>query len=434
MLTAGTVNGYTADEDGVYWIFAGDPVTLDHGKVEPGKHFVTWTVSYPSAYNKETGELVVAPKLDGTAVIVTAQIVNNANATVQVNAPMFTVTGLNGYQVGSAIVTPSAGAEIVVTYNPLNIKELGTAIYWVNDNGAIVQTGNTITYRVPAIGGTLTAICAPAAENSTLVVFQNGASTVGTKVISYATYTADDSTIVLPSTPALGTLTVDGWAYNGKKVTDKEIKDLIGTTNVICLVPNVVANIATITVNGTEMTVDVDEYTHLTADASKDGKYFTNWTVSEEGKPDQTFDTEILTYKFKGGEVVTANYKSDDPVARKPVTTVIGNYADNKLVITGLYQTPEGYTMVDAGIIYTTTDMGAADINVEAADVVVKHVTIKDLKSATYTVTLTFKSEVKNVYFRSFVTYRDVDGNEVVIYSDGRTVFNAKTGLVTTEA
>jgi len=430
--TGATVVGEVAEEDGSYWFFDGEYITLKHGTVEAGKHFARWAITGgASIINADVDKnqlLVVAGETNYA--YVAAVFESNNEVTVQISAPYFNVTGLTSAQIGNVVITPSAGAKITVTYSDPTNGIFGDILYWINDNGAIIGTSNVLEYTVPANGGTITAICSSAvAGNDITVVFQNGTAKIGTKVLNYAKYTtADLANLYVPALPALGTQKVLGWSIDGTtelvnpdgivaaiEAAVKADKTEIVFVPAIAVPENVKVEIA---VEGeTVDTVEVNPtvFSVITTDYEVEGKVFSHWVVN-----DVEVHADELVYKFTVDTTVEAVFVDADlGISRNPIVELFYDANAQRVIFEGVYQLPEGYTITDAGIVYTTEDLDEDALVANGDGVKTKHVSgLGSSNAITYTLTLNFKNGAKAIKAKAFVACTDADGNVFIFYSD----------------
>lgn len=423
--------------DGVYYFFKGAELWLNHGTIPAGYYFSHWdatTTADDHYLSNAYGYLVI-----GSADI-TIEMVLIANDTVDVviNAPLFSVTGLSGMQLGAATVSPVAGTDITITYEGAAFLANSAVVYWVNENGMIVGKGNTITLTISA-ATTLTAICDQGAADNALVVYRNGADKVGTKILSYVSVAQGDlETLVLHANASIGALNVVGWKIAGTEevLTNDTFRTAVAAAiangTVLYLEPAVEKTTVDVEiywgkddemVDNVELdsvvTVFAGEYAYITAPV-KEGYKFLGWLTANGVLTNKT-----LVYKFTEDDfrviAIYAEENDDDIVVIIPgATTRLETeftYGEGKIYLNGIFQIPEGCTMVEAGIIYSTVE--DAELTLDGENVKVKKVSgLEGKENVTYNLTLNTTKDEVTVYACAFITYVDANGVIQTVYSD----------------
>lgn len=423
-----------SDNVELYYLFKGDVFTVDHTEIPAGMSFVKWNCNFMLNEVSDGFEIVA------DSARINAVLSNNPTVPVQINAPIFQVEGIGGVQLGSAIFQIYQGAKIKVVYDSMNLLGDSTVVYWINENGTVVGFGPELTYTVPAMGASITAVAHMTNDDSTLAIFQNGNDSIGVKVMGYGSYNADTiDSLIVPKYPALGTQTVLGWnvvpgAEKALTLADIEAA-ILAADGVIKFYP-VVAKVTNVdvTVNwadGTKETVSANPelFTVIPAKAI-DGYKLAYWTVEKDGKQIAEFYTDEIIYRFddKGYTVSTVYVEDDEYVEREPEAFLYSTTKLGKVIISGVLQLPGDAKIIDAGIVYSGKAFTEDTLrDGTAVNVVTKHATSLDRKYVVYTLTLNVsKLTETTVYAASYLTYVDADGHVVTVYSDVEAVnYNA---------
>lgn len=421
-------------ENGAYYLFSGSVIFLKLTKIPTGMYFEEWNLTTEGTDHALAGNRLCVGSSD---IAIEASFNANKKVNVRINAPLFQVTGHSSMQLGTASISPLAGTSITVTYTGAAFMPNSEVVYWVNENSMIVGTGNEITMTV-SNSTSITAICKQGNADSALVVYRNGADRIGTKVIHYLSANQTDvEALTLHPNASVGTLDVIGWRVAGDdRVLTQEtyrqaVAEAIESGNILYLEPAISKSTVEVAINvGTLQdsdyalhriqTVYAKEYVYVNAPATDLG-YFSHWEVNGE-----VIASEILIYKFERNVAYTvvARYSptptavGEAPVVRLDTDAPTGG---GKIHLNGIYQIPAGFTLSDAGIVYTTDKaLGTtSDFEIDTEGVKVRKASgLEDKENATYNLTLnTTKTEV-TVWARAFMTLVNAENQIITVYTD----------------
>uniref|UniRef100_UPI00405714F1 hypothetical protein n=1 Tax=Agathobacter sp. TaxID=2021311 RepID=UPI00405714F1 len=307
-------------------------------------------------------------------------------------------------------------------------------INWCNDNRKIVTTETSYTFTVTG-DVTLNMTNKATSENTAMVEFVSAYN----QVIASQIYTSD-AEITPPDGPSKMGYIFKGWSvtkdkYVNWETTQSEIQTKIteGATHIIVVpvyeqdtsVTYTVTVYVDDAVDDTQTVEGVLPGTVKTVSApTVDGKVFLYWT-DEAGT--------ILGYDVSYGmkvnkDIVIKAVYGEKEVEKKPViamTNVFTTSADgkNKLSFTATRDIPEGYTLVEHGMLYNKSGMGTEpteDTFIIGGTGVGKAVSSDLSKSGVLTVNVNMTSaEDTKVAARGYMIVKNnTTGNEEIYYTE----------------
>ena len=420
--------------NGAYYLFSGSVIFLKLTKIPTGMYFEEWKLTTDGTDHALAGNRLCIGSSD---IAIEASFNANKKVNVKINAPLFQVTGHSSMQLGTASISPLAGTPITVTYTGAAFMPNSEVVYWVNENGMIVGTGNEITMTASG-STTITAICNQGNSDSTLVVYRNGADRIGTKVIHYLSANqADVETLTLHPNASVGTLDVIGWKIAGDdrvltlETYRQAVAEAIEVGNILYLEPAISKSTVEVAINvGSDLSTDYElhrihtvyakEYVYINAPAVDSG-YFSHWEVNGE-----IIASKVLIYKFERNVAYTvvARYSTtptavgEEPTIRLDTDAPTGG---GKIYLNGIYQIPAGFTLSDAGIVYTTDETigTTSDFGTDTEGVKVRKASgLEDKENATYNLTLTTTKTEITVWARAFMTLVNEENQIITVYTD----------------
>ncbi len=405
----------------------GETVTITAEPVG-GYRFLGW-------YDKDGNELTADTTYTVPAgtigeVTYTAKYVGNENRNLTVNVGQGTVTA----QYGSQTKTWKAdqtnrqfliGTKFTLTANPYSGFEF---LYWVNKDRRIVSEQATFEF---VLGGNseYTAVYREIEPETAYVIVRNG---VSDRILASGDV-EDDGTFAAPVIYENGIYKFKGWFdKNGNEYTVNEDGKFTGITESVTIYAEYeeveTEYTVTTTIDGEETTAKYKygDTATVTADAEKDGKFFTGW-YDVDGK---LISTET-TYSFAviGNITLEARY-GDEAVIAEPVVnmTVVREAVSDtdgiagRVTMTVSWNVPEGYTFVGAGLVrtYDATKKDSLTLNAVDGTSIRQNRTTSEEASATYICSLPMKAETfgKDMYIRGYVTYMNAAGNVVTQYTE----------------
>ncbi|MBQ9985788.1 MAG: hypothetical protein IJP38_05720 [Oscillospiraceae bacterium] len=304
------------------------------------------------------------------------------NSKVKVSDTEYTVNGTNvgEWTVGESFTATATGSDFA---------------YWANGSGAPVSTSPSYTFN-PTSNFTLEAVYAPATDAAKKVQFWN----YNKVFLDEVTATEETLGEKMPANP-----TLNGWSFTGWKTdanTTFDANTLI-TEAITRVVAQFTKNAAGFNV-GEEIKAYDDTYTDTAAD-EKDGTAFSYWTI----------DGQVASYNK------TLSFNVWDTVNVVPVyagtktavpTVVLDKVSADEYFIH--YEVPTGYTAVDAGIVFGTSDNVTVD-STDGSKASVKKAGAKGQFTAA-----PHKDAAANTVARGYVMYRDTNNNLRILYTEAK--------------
>lgn len=404
----------------------GETVTITAEPVG-GYRFLGW---YKDGNELTTDTTYNVPAGTIGEVTYTAKYVGNENRNLTVNVGQGTVTA----QYGSQTKTWKAdqtnrqfliGTKFTLTANPYSGFEF---LYWVNKDRRIVSEQATFEF---VLGGNseYTAVYREIEPETAYVIVRNG---VSDRILASGDV-EDDGTFAAPVIYENGIYKFKGWFdKNGNEYTVNEDGKFTGITESVTIYAEYeevgTEYTVTTTIDGEETTAKYKygDTATVTADAEKDGKFFTGW-YNVDGK---LISTET-TYSFAviGNITLEARY-GDEAVIAEPVVnmTVVREAVSDtdgiagRVTMTVSWNVPEGYTFVGAGLVrtYDATKKDSLTLNAVDGTSIRQNRTTSEEASATYICSLPMKAETfgKDMYIRGYVTYMNAAGDVVTQYTE----------------
>lgn len=348
--------------------------------------------------------------------------VNNSIHAVAVynNPAILTVTAENGtVTVNGSAYDPSKVYEIGDIVNLLAVADSGyTFLYWtVNDK--IMSYNTHLRTKMLAVTNVTAVFDHSSTENRT-VTFVSRDNRVVTSI------TAEVGTdIVLPSLPAAYGYICDGWLVNGEVCRSGEVITL-NDNMIIKAQFTAQSETYTVSVSGSDNDSVSGQYSYnekvsLTYDTSKlpEGSYFAGWANARGAII--SYDAKYTFYVGADAELFAVI--ASEEVSAKPVVAVTDvSSIDNGQKVTFLTERnlPEGYTLVESGVIYTKDFRYASNLTLNTKSDTVRCRRAEKLANngqLRMTLSSSDNSQI-TVYLCAFLTYIDADGIYRTVYSN----------------
>ncbi|MBQ2296474.1 MAG: InlB B-repeat-containing protein, partial [Clostridia bacterium] len=297
-----------------------------------------------------------------------------------------------------------------------------TFAYWMNGNNQIVSHDAVINVTLSNVTE-FTAYFTKADSSTATVIFYDR---IG-RVVSTATV-AKGETITLPALPSSYGYTYQGWVVDNTIMEPGSVIAVDGDMTIkISYVKNddsykVIVNGGK--VNGTQSATFVyNTKVTVVFDSSllADGEVFGGWHVEGTASDASVISYETRYTFYVGADtVLTAVIATSADV--KPVTDVTDtSLVDGGKKVTFLTErsVPTGYTLIEAGVIYTADDNKSDILTLDnVAATVRKRVATTTTPNGQLRMTLSSRDgSAINVYLVSYLTYLDTAGDTHTIYS-----------------
>lgn len=188
-----------------------------------------------------------------------------------------------------------------------------------------------------------------------------------------------------------------------------------------------VANNYTLIVEGGTITSgqkDIYSYADkvtVTADESKDGKYFSGWYLGDT----LVSQKQVYTFYVLGNMSVTAKYEGGSVIEEQPVLSLrmeqrqaVGE--KEKLPMIVEWSLPAGYRLIEAGVVrsYDSSEILTLE-NVDGTDVRKNTSSLQTVNgSCTVNLNMSATTKLKSVYACGYLIYEDSTGIRTTIYTD----------------
>lgn len=185
---------------------------------------------------------------------------------------------------------------------------------------------------------------------------------------------------------------------------------------------NVVGGVIT---SGEKETYSYADMVTVTADESRDGKYFSGWYVNG------ILVSEKRTYTFYvlDNMTVTAEYAGDEILEESPIVSlnmsereITDESGKERLPITVQWSVPSNCTVVEIGIVRSYTVGNSEELIVEAVDgaSIRKNTVPTKSRNGSYILGLNMSAATaaNPVYAKGYVTYSDSTGAQKTVYSN----------------
>ncbi|MGN0480888.1 MAG: InlB B-repeat-containing protein [Lachnospiraceae bacterium] len=323
----------------------------------------------------------------------------------------------------------ASGTYFTVTAQP----DAGyTFLYWTNSEGRVLTEADTYSFYL-GDDLKLQACYKRAVESYHYVIFKD----MNGKILwtgDVAMSQTDDQgatyygTVALPSHGIFTGYTFSSWKDASGNVISTEETGTVKITEDIVLYADYEA------VTGLKLTVDGVEqdttYAYaskvtVTADESREGKYFSGWYNADK----LVSESREYTFYITENTSLTAKYEGESVIVQQPIVnmtmsdrTTLDN-GKQTLVMNVTWSVPEGYTFVEGGFVRSLVDEYSDKLTL--SDVDGTNVKKNEAKLTTsegtyiYTLTLSTASVGKNVYAVGYITYKnDATGEVTTIYTN----------------
>lgn len=417
--------------------YPGDSVTLtaidqnNEGFAFMGWYLVTETTNgQVSAYGDKVASTLVYTFEIQDSIQLAAVYESKGMAYVRIDT-------INGgmYRVSTDPQTIKSGGTIRVpvgTNLTISAEHPETLLHWQNESNKILSTGSDVTITV--IGKTsVTMVSNTAIENQAFIQFVSDYN----QVLLYDQI-SENSYISYPTVPTKIGYLFDYWVIEGstEEATPEVIKDQIGTKSVITLKPkytrDLTTKLVTIKYLYNEQPIS-DEFIGEPLVGSEyrltlpqiDGYEFKCWT-DESGRVLSYADVYSVKVLKDTSTYIAVYVEEGTPVERVPVvviTDMVTQIAGTKYKISAVaaHSVPDGYELEEYGILAgpEVGDITEDQFVVGSSDTRIKKYAATDMSSYTYTFTANVSDPNRVIYFRGYVTFRDVStGNSMTYYSD----------------
>ncbi len=321
------------------------------------------------------------------------------------------------------------GTYFTITAQP---TEGYTFLYWINSAGRVLTEAATYSFYL-GDDLKLQACYKTAVANQHYVIFKD----MNGKVLWSGDVSMNQpeegettkyGTVDLPSHGIFAGYTFKQWKdASGNVISTAETGTVKITEDIV-----IYADYAAVT--GLRLTVDgvLQDTTYayaskvtVTADESKDNKYFSGWYIGEK----LVSDSREYTFYITGDTSLTAKYEGESVIVQKPIVnmtmserTTLEN-SKQTLVMNVNWSVPEGYTFVEGGLVRSLVDAYSDNLTLSDVDGTNVKKNVSKLTTAegtySYTLTLSTASVDKNVYAVGYITYKnDATGEVTTIYTD----------------
>ncbi|MBE6911126.1 MAG: hypothetical protein E7473_01250 [Ruminococcaceae bacterium] len=301
-----------------------------------GKATVTVTALVDGVETKSFEKTVTVPSADVDAEDIDTNISYIVRAKDSANNSKITVSDasytVNGVNVGGWTV----GKSFTVTADAENFA------YWANSNGTPVSTDASYTFA-PKSSFTLEAVYVPSEATTKTVHFWNYNKTFIGEVVAEGESLGNK----MPQNPTLNGWNFTGWASEKTNAFDANTLLTDPVTRVVAQF-DAIENNFSVKVSGVEKgKYTYDSPVRITAPEAPENKVFSHWVVT---------GTDIIvcyesTMDFYVWNNVDLTPVYADATPAKVPTVVLDKVNDNEYFIA--YVVPEGYTAVDAGIVFS---------------------------------------------------------------------------------
>ena len=318
-----------------------------------GYNFVGWFVNEYTGTPHSTDLTCEVKPTDDCTMIAVYEPISGGKFWLTVTASEFTVNG-GAVQDSYLYEQFAVGANVTV-----NFTGSENFLYWVNASNKVVSTDKSYTF-IMGSETTLKAVYGKARQNQATVVFISHSD----QIISSKAYTTSD-TIQFPVPPIKMGCTFTGWS-----MTEAKIREAMANNSGIIQVralytePSIACQVTVVYPEGTDNVV-VNAVVGKAIDVTAkeiEGKTFSYWT--DNGGNILGY-TKTLKLAPSGDMTVKAVYDESSEVKPVITTTAIeatsagdGYYA---ISVTATRAVPEGYELVEQGILYSIDSRCAGD-------------------------------------------------------------------------
>ena len=414
----------------------GETITLT-AKAVSGYKFLGWYLG-DAANAESTNTTYEIPVIESTAAELNYIAKYEANENKKLSVTVGNGTVAYSYQNGTQTGTwgndftdnsYAKGTYFTVTAQP---TEGYTFLYWINSAGRVLTEAATYSFYL-GDDLKLQACYKTAVANQHYVIFKD----MNGKVLWSGDVSMNQpeegettkyGTVDLPSHGIFAGYTFKQWKdASGNVISTAETGTVKITEDIV-----IYADYAAVT--GLRLTVDgvLQDTTYayaskvtVTADESKDNKYFSGWYIGEK----LVSDSREYTFYITGDTSLTAKYEGESVIVQKPIVhmtmserTTLEN-SKQTLVMNVNWSVPEGYTFVEGGLVRSLVDAYSDNLTLSDVDGTNVKKNVSKLTTAegtySYTLTLSTASVDKNVYAVGYITYKnDATGEVTTIYTD----------------
>lgn len=308
-----------------------------------------------------------------------------------------------------------------------------TFLYWVNQDGRVLT--DSLTYSFYLGDNMELKACYKTTESSEAesqyVIFKDMSGRIlwsGDVPMNQETDGTKYGTVTAPEHGTFTGYTFKQWKDASGNVMTVDDSGYIKITEAVTIYAEYEAESGlTLTVDGVqrEKTYSYGSLVTVTADESKDNKYFSGWYIGDK----LVSDKKAYSFYITGNTEITAKYEGDDVITRQPLVNMTMSdrttLTDGKqsVVMNVTWSIPEGYEIIEAGLVRTLEDAYSDQLELDKVDKTNVKKNPSKLTTAggtmTYTLTLGAVSAKKNLYARGYLTYRNVASGEVItVYTD----------------
>lgn len=322
------------------------------------------------------------------------------------------------------------GSYFTLTAKP---DDAYTFLYWINQDGRVIS--DSLTYSFYLGDNMELQACYKKTESSEAVSQYVIFKDMSGKILWSGDVTMDKEadgkkygTVTAPAHGIFTGYTFKQWKDASGNVMTVDDNGYIKITGAVTIYAEYEAESGlTLTVDGVqrEKTYSYGSLVTVTADESKDNKYFSGWYIGDK----LVSDKKAYSFYITGNTVITAKYEGDDVITQKPLVNMTMSdrttLTDGKqnVAMNVIWSIPEGYEIIEAGILRTLEDAYSNQLELDKVDKTNVKKNPSKLTTAegtmTYTLTLGAVSAKKNLYAREYLTYRNVVSGEVItVYTD----------------
>ena len=347
-----------------------------------------------------------------------------------------TINSVNGasYTVGGSRTVKFGGTEILPLGTLLTIyaTDASRVLYWTNASDKIMGTGSSLSFTVTG-DTTVTLVYQYSTATQSFVRFLSDYN----QVIAYNQYAKTDN-IIFPVGPAKYGHSFDYWSLNQTTAaTEADVQAAIGAQPMITLRPHYTQDSGeyTLTINYISGTSSIRTATKVNdlaigtgykATAPAINHYdFSHW--EDAAGNTLGYDSDYLLL-VSGDMTLNAVYvPAGTPVARTPIITIGELYQSeagmvHKVSGQATRSVPEGYTLIEHGMLYARDVVGLTTSNFTYGNAAVdKYVSSDPSPSGVLTLNVSVDTDDVTVSLRGYMLVRnDSTGNSDYYYTEIR--------------
>ncbi|MCR5294710.1 MAG: M60 family metallopeptidase [Lachnospiraceae bacterium] len=413
-------------------LYEGDEVTVS-APIKPGYKFLSWNEveavedGKASAVKEEklSENRSYTFTLEGDTQLA-ALYKENGKATVEIKV----VNGAQ-YKVGTDAAVQSGGTASLRIGETLALTALDAdkVLHWKNESGKIIGTGATLSFTVTG-NTTVSLVYRSEAENQAYLQFLSDYG----QVLSYYNVSTS-SAVTYPTIPTKFGYTFEKWVFEGTdtEATETSIREAIPTSRMITVVPQYSKDEQTYSVTANYRSGE----TEIRASDSFCGiSVGTGYTLTAPAVEGYTFEcwkdaggSTVLGYDpdyfmlVKEDSSLTACYvpEGTEAEAAKPVIALTGitktpEGSTHKVIGEATRSVPEGYTLVEHGMLYGKTELPEENF-IYGTEGVRRFVSSNELPNGVLYMNIKVSSDDLKVYFRGYMVVQTSDGNQETYYT-----------------